>query len=180
MPNTSRIKFDSLNFNGTFALSLEVVSDLRGSLVRIWEDNSVQNNFDLKEASLVNNPLPGTLRGLHYQSSPFMENKIIICLGGTVFDVILDLRMNSSTYGQHVGIEIGPNRKYQGVFVPAGCAHGYITLESNSTLIYFMDKLFSPKSVKGIRWDDKKLQIKWPMYPQIISKQDLNWPELNL
>ena len=94
------------------------------------------------------------------------------------FDLILDLRKDSSTYKKHIEIEIGPECEYQGLFIPAGCAHGYLTLEPNSTLIYFMDKVYSPDNSQGIRWNDSKLSINLPRKPNLVSQQDLQWPEL--
>ena len=90
--------------------------------------------------------------------------------------MILDLRKDSSTYKKLLEIEIGPECLYQGLFVPAGCAHGYLTLESDSTLIYFMDNVYSPKHSQGIRWNDSKLLINWPFEPILVSEQDLQWP----
>jgi dTDP-4-dehydrorhamnose 3,5-epimerase len=176
MDNEPRIKFTSLQILDSSALTLETILDNRGSLSRIWEENSVLKKFNLSQASIVNNPVMGTLRGLHYQSEPYSENKVIQCVSGKAFDVILDLRKDSSTYKKLLEIEIGPECLYQGLFVPAGCAHGYLTLESDSTLIYFMDNVYSPKHSQGIRWNDSKLLINWPFEPILVSEQDLQWP----
>ena len=106
------------------------------------------------------------------------ETKIIQCIGGKVFDVIVDLRKESNTYFKHTSLEIGPSSEYQGLVVPSGCAHGYMTLEANSTLIYFMDNVYSAESSCGVLWDDPSLKIEWPSKPSVISKQDLEWPGL--
>ena len=124
MDNEPRIKFTSLQILDSSALTLETILDNRGSLSRIWEENSVLKKFNLSQASIVNNPVMGTLRGLHYQSEPYSENKVIQCVSGKAFDVILDLRKDSSTYKKLLEIEIGPECLYQGLFVPSGCAHG--------------------------------------------------------
>ena len=178
MNNEPRMNFTSLEIQNSLAVTLGTKLDDRGSLTRIWEENSVLKAFKLTQASIVNNPVTGTLRGLHYQSEPFSENKFIQCVSGKVFDLILDLRKDSVTYKKHIGIEIGFGCTYQGLFVPAGCAHGYLTLEPNSTLIYFMDKAYSPENSKGVRWNDPKLLMTWPYKPTLISQQDLQWPEL--
>ena len=114
----------------------------------------------------------------HLITITYSENKVIQCVSGKVFDLILDLRKDSSTYKKHIEIEIGPECEYQGLFIPAGCAHGYLTLEPNSTLIYFMDKAYSPENSKGIRWNDSRLLINWPCQPTLVSQQDLQWPGL--
>jgi dTDP-4-dehydrorhamnose 3,5-epimerase len=121
-----------------------------------------------------------TLRGLHYQKFPFSETKIIQCISGKVFDVILDMRKESSEYGKHITLEIGPSSEFQGLVVPSGCAHGYMTLEANSTLIYFMDNIYSAENSCGVLWNDQNLKIKWPFMPAVISKQDSKWPELEV
>lgn len=178
MSSESRIDFSPLQIKDSLAIMLKTVIDKRGTLTRIWEENSVLNEFKLRQASIVNNLTSGTLRGLHFQDEPYSESKVIQCVYGKVFDVIVDLRKNSATYKKHLGIEIGPNCEYQGLFVPQGCAHGYLTLEHNSTLIYFMNNSYSPRHTLGIRWDDSKLDIKWPFKPTLVSQQDLKWPEL--
>jgi dTDP-4-dehydrorhamnose 3,5-epimerase len=160
-------------------ITIDPKQDERGILSRIWEENSRVKNFRIIEASHVTNPVNRTLRGLHYQSRPYAENKIIQCVTGKVFDVILDLRSESKTYKKHLEVEIGPKSLFQGVFVPEGCAHGYMTLQSNSNLIYFMDQVYLPERSKGVNWEDPKLSVKWPNKPILISQQDLNWPRLD-
>jgi dTDP-4-dehydrorhamnose 3,5-epimerase len=166
----------SLKIDGSFGLISQPVSDVRGTLIRIWENSLIPSEFKLKQASIVSNPTSFTLRGLHYQKTPFSETKIIQCTSGKVFDVILDLRKKSSTYGEYITVEIGPSCEYQGLVVPAGCAHGYITLESNSTLIYFMDTLYSAENSCGILWNDPNLKINWPREPIFVSDKDSAWP----
>jgi dTDP-4-dehydrorhamnose 3,5-epimerase len=126
--------------------------------------------------SVVKNPQINTLRGLHFQNKPFTESKIIQCIEGKVYDIIFDLRVESETYFQYLAIEIGPECKFQGVYVPAGCAHGYLTRTRNTSLIYLMDNSYSAIHASGIRWNDPKLQIEWPSQPEVISKKDENWP----
>ena len=94
-----------------------------------------------------------------------------------MFDVIVDLRQESSTFGNHLEVVLGLSSAYIGLFVPSGCAHGYVTLEQDSTLIYFMDKEYSAENSKGIHWEDPKLQIQWPIKPTVISARDQSWPK---
>jgi len=168
-----------LKIEGSFGLVSESSSDSRGTLTRIWENNLIPTEFSFEQISIVANPTSFTLRGLHYQKLPYSETKIIQCIGGKVFDVILDMRKESNSYGKHITQEIGPSSDYQGLVVPSGCAHGYMTLEANSTLIYCMDNIHSAKNSYGVLWTDQNLKIEWPRIPTIISKQDLNWPELD-
>jgi len=170
------MKFTALEIQNCSAFTSDLISDSRGSLSRIWEENSIFSAFETIEASIVCNPTLGTLRGLHFQSSPHAENKIVQCIGGKAFDVVLDIRKESDTYRKYVGLEIGPKSRFQGLFVPAGCAHGYLTLEPDTSLIYFMDSSYSPEASNGIRWDDPNWMISWPIKPSLVSQQDLDWP----
>jgi dTDP-4-dehydrorhamnose 3,5-epimerase len=173
------IKSVPLKIEGSFGLVSKSVSDTRGTLTRIWENSLISNEFRLKQASIVGNPMSFTLRGLHYQKFPFSETKIIQCISGKVFDVILDMRKESSEYGKHITLEIGPSSEYQGLVVPSGCAHGYMTLEVNSTLIYFMDNIYSTENSCGVLWNDQNLKIEWPQKPVLVSENDLAWPLFN-
>jgi dTDP-4-dehydrorhamnose 3,5-epimerase len=167
-----------LKIDGSFGLVSKSVADVRGALTRLWENSLIPTEFSLKQESIVTNPESLTLRGLHYQKFPYSETKIIQCISGKAYDVILDLRKESNTYGQHTTLEIGPNSEYQGLVVPSGCAHGYMTLEASSTLIYFMDNTYSTENSFGVLWNDPRLEIEWPFKPVFISKQDLEWPGL--
>jgi dTDP-4-dehydrorhamnose 3,5-epimerase len=179
MEGNRLIKSVPLKIEGSFGLVSKSVSDTRGTLTRIWENSLISNEFRLKQASIVGNPMSFTLRGLHYQKFPFSETKIIQCISGKVFDVILDMRKESSEYGKHITLEIGPSSEYQGLVVPSGCAHGYMTLEANSTLIYFMDNIYSTENSCGVLWNDQNLKIKWPQKPVLVSENDLAWPLFN-
>lgn len=172
------MQFIPLEIDGVLGIIGDSHSDSRGTLTRVWESNPVFQDFALNQVSIVGNPTKGTLRGLHFQTDPFSETKIIECVSGKVFDVVVDLRKDSSTYGRHLDIELGPLEPYIGLLIPAGCAHGYLTLEPNSTLIYFMDKIYSVDHSDGLLWSDPKLSIKWPFKPVLISDRDTEWPLL--
>lgn len=170
------MEFIPLEIEGVQGIVEKTRIDCRGSLTRVWDSNSILERFKLNQSSIVLNPTSGTLRGLHFQNEPFAENKVVECVTGRVFDVIVDLREKSDTFGRHIEVIIGPSETYLGLFIPAGCAHGYLTLEPDSTLLYFMDKEYSAENSKGIRWNDPKMQIKWPIEPSIISARDNSWP----
>ena len=172
------MEFVPLPIHGAHGIIGETTSDLRGSLTRVWDKKLIFMDFDVAQSSFVLNPKSMTMRGLHFQIPPYSENKVVQCLSGKVFDVILDLREKSSTFKEHVTLELGPKEKFLGVTVPAGCAHGYLTVEDNSTLIYFMDNEYSPENSRGLFWNDPALSIKWPGVPLFISERDSKWPLL--
>lgn len=172
--------FTPLEISGAFGISESAKTDSRGSLTRLWDVDGFLRSFELNQVSVVKNPALGTLRGLHYQEQPYSENKVVECIAGKVFDVILDLRSDSETKGKHFAIEIGPSCDFIGLFIPTGCAHGYLTRQRDSDLIYFTDKKFSSEHASGVRWNDPSLAIMWPETPLLISERDKNWPTLNL
>lgn len=172
----NRFEFTPLKISNSFGIELQQKNDERGSLTRIWDNIPFFDKFEVSQVSIVNNPTKHTLRGLHFQKAPFAENKVIYCVNGKIFDVLVDLRVKSETYLQHLELEIGPNCKYQGLLIPAGCGHGYLTLKSNSTLVYFMDRYFSESNSSGIKWDDPELKINWPKYPSLVSVRDSKLP----
>jgi len=172
------VEFIPLAIDGVFGIVSEPNIDSRGFLVRVWDKDSPMGNFNLVQSSFVFNPQKNTLRGLHYQSSPHSENKVVQCVSGKVFDVIVDLREKSDTFREHLEFSLGPNETFIGVLIPVGCAHGYLTLESNTSLIYFMDKEYFPESAEGLLWNDPLLAINWPTHPDLISERDSKWQGL--
>jgi dTDP-4-dehydrorhamnose 3,5-epimerase len=165
-----------LEIAGVFGIKSSTSTDERGSFLRVWEKSNFNEQFALNYASVAVNPKKRTLRGLHFQTAPHSEMKVVQCILGSVFDVVVDLRKGSSTYGKHLSIRIGSKEMYQGIMVHKGFAHGYLTLEANSTLLYFMDEPYVFESSKGIIWNDPALQIAWPHEPRIISDRDRNFP----
>ena len=168
----------ALDLEGVLGISSSAFFDERGSFLRVWDESDLKKYIDFNQASVAVNPKARTLRGLHFQADPHSETKVIQCVLGSVFDVVVDLRQDSSTYGKHMSIKLGPRETYQGIIVPKGFAHGYLTLEVNSTLLYFMDHPFVPESAKGILWSDPTLRIAWPYEPEVISNRDRNFPAM--
>ena len=166
------MKLEKLGLKGIRGIANEKKSDSRGTLVRIWDEEFAIPEFNLAQGSFVSNPELGTLRGLHFQSDPFSESKILYCVSGKIFDVIVDIRPKSPTYKKHLVVELGLNQEFMGLIIPAGFAHGYLTLETNSNLIYFMDTPFKKENVDGIHWERNCLDIKWPFNPIVISEKD--------
>ena len=172
------MEFVPLAIDGVFGITIEPSIDSRGSLTRVWDKNSPLANFNLVQSSFVSNPQKNTLRGLHYQTYPHSENKVVHCVSGKVLDVIVDLREKSETFREHLEVSLGPKETFLGVVIPIGCAHGYITLEENTSLLYFMDKGFFPESTRGLFWNDPLLAINWPTQPDLISERDSKWQPL--
>lgn len=167
-----------LELLGVLGIQSSAAFDERGSFLRIWDAVDFEGQFDLIQASAASNLRALTLRGLHFQAEPNDETKIVQCISGSVFDVAVDLREDSTTYRRCIARRIGPKEELQGLLIPKGFAHGYLTLEANSTLIYFMDQLYAPESARGIIWNDPALQIAWPSQPEVISDRDRNFPSL--
>lgn len=152
--------------------------DERGRFFRSWcvhefEEQGIR--FEPKQANSGFNYHRGTLRGLHYQVEPALEAKLIRCTRGAVFDVALDARPSSDTYGRWVGVELTPENARM-LFVPEHCAHGYQTLQDETEMSYMTSALYTPTAARGFRYDDPAFQITWPLPPVVLSEQDRNWP----
>lgn len=130
------------------------------------------------QASVARNVSAGTLRGLHLQRAPHDEGKLVRCLAGVVFDVVVDLRRRSATFGRVATVTLDSDSP-RALYVPPGCAQGYLTLEPRTDLVYLMDTRFVPGSGVGIRWDDPSLGIDWPRRPAVLSTGDRMLPLLS-
>jgi dTDP-4-dehydrorhamnose 3,5-epimerase len=117
----------------------------------------------------------GTIRGLHFQKSPKQEDKIVQCLQGSIFDVAVDLRKNSPTYGKWVGEILSAENKRM-LLVPKGFAHGFQTLEKDCLVEYFVSQYYSPTHERGVRWNDPFFNVKWPIAKAVVSEKDGKWP----
>jgi len=170
------MKFYETELKGAYIIELEKFEDERGFFTRVWDKKIMQDQglkSDLVQMSFSFSKKKGTLRGMHFQEEPFREVKIVKCIQGKIFDVIIDLRVESRTYKKWIGIELSADKQKM-IYVPEGFAHGFQTLEDNTHVLYQMSNWFSPEHEKGIRWDDKDFNIKWPITDLIISKKDLS------
>ena len=171
------MKFFETNLKGSYIIELEKLEDERGFFTRVWDKKIFQNkelNSKLVQISFSFNKKKGTLRGMHFQEKPFEETKIVRCIKGKIFDVIIDLRSNSKTYRKWISIELNSN-DLKMIYIPEGFAHGFQTLEDNTEVMYQMSNWFSQDHVKGIKWNDQKFNIKWPINDPIISKKDQSY-----
>lgn len=172
------MRIDPLPLPGAFRISSRPHRDERGWFARSYCESafsaaSLPTRF--VQSSISYNEHRFTLRGLHWQCQPFAEDKLIRCTRGEVFDVMVDLRPDSSTCGQWYGEVLSPDSFVQ-LFIPKGFAHGFLTLREGSELLYQMTEVYSADHARGIRYDDPNLGIEWPAPPEIISEKDLALP----
>jgi dTDP-4-dehydrorhamnose 3,5-epimerase len=155
-------------------------NDDRGRFMRAWcADEFAAKGIDFRplQANMGFSHRAGTTRGLHYQIAPNLEAKLVRCTRGSVFDVLVDLRPESPTFGKWFGTELSATNGRM-LYVPPMCAHGVQTLEDASEIYYMASAVFAPASVRGIRFDDPAIAIRWPLPPVAISDQDSRWPSL--
>ena len=170
--------FIETKLKGAYIIEPKKLEDERGFFARIWDkDEFSKMGLDSKivQSSISLNKKKGTIRGMHYQSKPHEESKIVKCVRGKIFDVLIDLRPNSETFKEWFSIELTEDN-YKMVYIPKGVAHGFQTLEDNTEISYNISNFYNPRSSKGVRWNDKKFGIKWPLKVSIISQRDASYP----
>ena len=173
--------FTETNIAGAFVIQLTPYTDDRGAFSRLFCENEFSEMGFNKKIVQINhsyNKEKGTLRGMHFQHPPYAETKIISCLQGKVFDVLIDIRKNSPTFLQHFSIELSP-KEYNAICIPEGCAHGFQTLQDDCELLYLHTNFYNKSSEGGIRFDDAMIDIQWPLAPKNITEKDKNYPLLN-
>ncbi len=166
---------------GAFLIDLEKRGDDRGFFARVFCEKEFGEHGLSTHFVQVNNSSSaekGTLRGMHYQLAPKAETKIVRCIKGSLYDVILDLRRDSPTFGQSFGAELSADNRRMMV-VPKGFAHGFITLSDDTEAFYFVDEFYAPETERGVRWDDPKFSIQWPATPTVLSDKDRNWRDFD-
>jgi dTDP-4-dehydrorhamnose 3,5-epimerase len=172
--------FTETKLAGVFLIQPEPAEDERGFFARTWCQRELEDHglvSRLAQCSVSYNRRKGTLRGMHYQIAPHLEEKIVRCTQGAVWDVILDLRPESPTFRQWVGYELSVGNRTQ-IYVPAGCAHGFQTLEDATEVFYMISEFYAPESARGVRWDDPVFSIAWPAAERrIISARDAGYPD---
>ena len=173
------MKFSKTSLNGLIVIDVEPVEDERGFFARSWcKDEFVREGLtaQISQCSISFNAQVGTLRGLHYQVEPHSETKVLRCTRGAIFDVLLDLRPESSTFMRWESFELTAENCRM-LYVPPGLAHGFITISPNSEVFYQIDKPYVPGAARGVRWNDPAFSITWPIKPQTISAKDSNYPD---
>lgn len=172
------MKFKKTKIEGLYIIELEPYVDERGDFVRVFcQKELAEIGIEFKIAQ-INQSLTkkrGTIRGMHFQKPPKAEDKIVRCLRGAIYDVAIDLRQDSSTYGQWLAQELTEDNKKM-FLIPKGVAHGLQTLVDNCEVQYFMSEFYSPEHSSGVYWNDQFFNIKWPIKNPILSEKDKNWP----
>ena len=168
--------FNKTPLEGVYLIDLEKRGDDRGFFARAFCEREFASHGLVSRFVQVNNSLSaqrGTLRGMHYQLAPRAETKLVRCIRGGLYDVVLDLREGSPTFGKSFGAEItAENRRM--MYVPKGFAHGFLTIEPDTEAFYFVDESYSPEHERGVRWNDPKFRIAWPAEPVVLSDKDRN------
>ncbi len=165
---------------GVLVLEIEPVEDERGFFARTWDQADLGSRgltARLDQVSIAFNSVAGTLRGLHYQAAPHEEAKTIRCIAGAIFDVAVDLREGSPTRHRWVGVELSASNR-RSLFIPEGCAHGYVTLTDATEVQYLISVPYRPDAARGYRWDDPAFAIAWPVPIHRISARDATLPYL--
>lgn len=171
--------FHTTPIAGVRVIELEKRADERGFFARMFCESEFEAHGLETSYVQINNSFTarrGTIRGLHYQLPPAAEVKVVRCVRGAFWDVVLDLRPDSPTFMQWYGAELSAENRLM-MYVPRGCAHGFITLTDDVEAIYFVSSFYAPSEERGIRWDDKRASISWPIEPTEVSAKDLGWPD---
>ena len=173
--------FTETKLKGAFIIEVKKISDDRGFFGRSWckkemEDHGLNGNVVQSNTSFSKKK--GTIRGMHYQVHPYEETKLMRCTKGAIYDVIIDLRKDSPTYLQWIGIELTENN-YKMLYVPEKFAHGFITLSDNTEVTYLVTEFYTPGAEAGIRFNDSKFNINWPVPVNVVSEKDKSHPDFN-
>lgn len=167
---------------GVFEIHIEAKPDERGFFARTWcqqEFEAQGLNGRMVQSSLSFNSRKGTLRGMHYQVAPYEEAKLIRCTRGAIYDVVVDLRPQSRTFKDWIAAVLTAEKRNM-VYVPRGCAHGFLTLEDSSEVNYQMSEFWNAESARGVRWDDPVFRIEWPAKVEVISERDRTYPDFKI
>jgi len=172
--------YTPLRIPGAWLIDVTKITDTRGFFAITWLPNELVErgmNPGLAQCNLAYNRRRGTLRGMHFQSAPHGQAKIVRATRGALFDVIVDLREDSPTFKQWDAVELTADN-YRMLYVPEGIAHGYLTLTHDTEVYYHASAPWAPQSESGVRWDDPAIGIEWPFQPAIVSERDSTWPLL--
>ena len=176
------MEFLKTKLPGVFEIHIEAKPDERGFFARTWCQNEFESRGlagKLAQCSLSFSNRKGTLRGMHYQVAPHEETKLVRCTQGAIYDVVLDLRLNSPAFKEWVAVELTAEKRNM-IYVPQGCAHGFLTLEDGCEVTYQMSEFQHAESARGVRWDDPTFQIEWPAKIEVISERDRTYPDFRV
>ena len=175
------MKFVETELKGAFIVEPDHLEDERGFFARTWCRKEFEQhglNSNVVQCNISFNRNKGTLRGMHYQASPFEEAKLVRCTMGAIYDVIIDLRPDSKTFMRWISVELTvQNRKM--IYIPEGFAHGFQTLENDTEVFYQMSEFYASEYARGVRWNDSQFNITWPDEVRIISGKDKNYQDFD-
>ena len=166
--------FGETRIGGVWVIRPDRIEDERGFFARTWDQDEFAArglSASVAQCSISFNRRRGTLRGLHYQAAPHEESKLVRCTSGAIFDVAVDLRPDSPTFREWVGVELSADNRLA-LYIPEGCAHGFLTLEDAAEVHYQMTEHHVPDAGRGVRWDDPAFGIEWPGEVTVINERD--------
>ncbi|MFC4800018.1 dTDP-4-dehydrorhamnose 3,5-epimerase [Neobacillus sp. GCM10023253] len=169
--------FTETKLKGTFIIEVEPYYDERGSFVRTWckkefDDHGL--NVEFVQSNLSYNKKKGIVRGMHFQTPPYEEIKLVSCIKGEIYDVIIDLRPDSKTFKQWIAVRLSEENQKM-LYVPKGFAHGFQTLQENTKVLYQMSEFYQPNYAEGVRFNDPSFNIDWPIKDVIASNKDQSY-----
>lgn len=173
------MQIGTTRFDGLFTVDTAPSRDERGYFHRLFDAEAFSAagiSFTPRQSGISHNLKRGTLRGLHYQKAPASQPKLVRCIRGAVFDVVVDIRAGSATRGQWLGLELSADN-HRGLFIPDGFAHGFIALTDDTDLLYDLGAGERADCAAGLRWNDPAFGIDWPSRPAVINDRDANWPD---
>jgi dTDP-4-dehydrorhamnose 3,5-epimerase len=176
------MKFTQTKIPGAYLLEIEPITDERGFFARTFcrQEFAAHNLVtEFPQCNVSFSAKQGTIRGMHYQVAPYPETKLVRCTQGAVYDIILDLRPESPTFKQWVGMELTAEN-HRMFYIPPGCAHGLQTLSDNAEVFYQMSGIYHPTSARGVRWNDPSFGIELPFPVSVINDRDRNYPKFKL
>lgn len=175
------MRFVALKLPGVCLIEHDLITDERGAFRRSFCSREFERQGlvpTVVQGNVSENLYEGTLRGFHFQLSPFEEAKTITSLTGALYDVVVDLRPNSPTFKQWVSVELSSTNR-QSLYVPAGCANAWLTMAPNTVVHYYMTEYYSPSSYRGFRYNDPSFNFHWPTEPRVISEKDRGLPDFD-
>lgn len=173
------MKFQHLSLTDAVLVEIAPLSDERGFFARSFceeEFAAAGLPTQFPQMNISSNTRKGTVRGMHFQAFPHEEPKLVRCIRGAIHDVIIDLRPQSPTYCQSLGVELNEDN-HTGLYVPPGFAHGFQTLADSSVVLYLMGNTYHPESARGVRWNDPAFSVIWPVPISVISHRDATYPD---
>lgn len=173
--------FTNTNLEGVWIVDIKRLEDERGFFARTFCQKEFRDhglNPCVAQCNVSYNKMKGTFRGVHLQVSPYQEAKLVQCISGSIYDVIVDLRPESPTYLQHLGLPLTA-QDHRMLYIPEGFAHGFLTLEDETNVFYQMSEFYAPESARGFRWNDRAFGIALPAQVNVISERDANYPNFS-